>query len=70
MRSHTHIVSTAIPNAGPYSASKFAVRGLVQSAAMDWAKYGITVNAYAPGFVDTDMCRVLFIESDICWRVN
>jgi meso-butanediol dehydrogenase/(S,S)-butanediol dehydrogenase/diacetyl reductase len=36
-----------------YSSSKFAVRGLTQAAAQEWAQHGITVNAYAPGVVDT-----------------
>ncbi|KAI0280887.1 hypothetical protein BGY98DRAFT_281086 [Russula aff. rugulosa BPL654] len=36
-----------------YSASKFAIRGLTQAAASDFGKYGITVNAYAPGFTNT-----------------
>ncbi|WP_267202378.1 acetoin reductase [Limosilactobacillus kribbianus] len=40
-----------------YSSSKFAVRGLTQVAARDLAKQGITVNAYAPGIVDTPMMR-------------
>ncbi|KAI0693944.1 acetoin reductase family protein [Cerioporus squamosus] len=40
-----------------YSATKFAIRGLTQSAAMDYGKYGITVNAYAPGAVDTPLRR-------------
>ncbi|KAJ3834428.1 NAD(P)-binding protein [Lentinula raphanica] len=31
-----------------YSASKFAVRGLTQSVALELAQYDITVNAYAP----------------------
>ena len=53
--SHTHAALSAIPELGAYSASKFAVRGLVQSAAMDWAKYGITVYAYAPGIIETRM---------------
>ncbi|MCC2976733.1 SDR family oxidoreductase [Sphingomonas sp. PL-96] len=38
-----------------YSASKWAVRGLTQAAAMEWAKHGITVNAYGPGIVGTAM---------------
>ncbi|KAJ6606868.1 hypothetical protein B0H10DRAFT_2074116 [Mycena sp. CBHHK59/15] len=41
----------------PYCASKFAVRGLTQSAALEFGAYGITVNAYAPGAVDTPMIR-------------
>ncbi|KLO12337.1 short chain oxidoreductase [Schizopora paradoxa] len=40
-----------------YSTSKFAIRGLVQSSAVDLGKYQIRVNAYAPGFIDTDMSR-------------
>ncbi|KAJ6551149.1 acetoin reductase family protein [Mycena capillaripes] len=38
-----------------YSASKFAVRGLTQAAALEFGAHGITVNAYAPGAIDTDM---------------
>jgi 3-oxoacyl-[acyl-carrier protein] reductase/meso-butanediol dehydrogenase/(S,S)-butanediol dehydrogenase/diacetyl reductase len=37
-----------------YSASKFAVLGLTQAAALDLAPYGITVNAVCPGPVNTD----------------
>lgn len=40
---------------GSYSVSKWGVRGLTQAAAMEWAQYGITVNAYCPGIVGTDM---------------
>ncbi|TVY27722.1 Diacetyl reductase [(S)-acetoin forming] [Lachnellula hyalina] len=38
-----------------YSASKWAVRGFTQAFAMEMAEYRITVNAYAPGIVGTDM---------------
>jgi meso-butanediol dehydrogenase/(S,S)-butanediol dehydrogenase/diacetyl reductase len=38
-----------------YSATKFAVRALTQAAAKELAPHGITVNAYCPGVVDTDM---------------
>lgn len=40
---------------GAYSASKFAVRALTQAAAKEHAADGITVNAYCPGVVGTDM---------------
>jgi NAD(P)-dependent dehydrogenase (short-subunit alcohol dehydrogenase family) len=36
-----------------YSASKYAVRGLTSSYAMELASEHITVNAYAPGIVGT-----------------
>ncbi len=42
-----------------YSASKWAVRGLTQAAAMEWAPHGITVNAYCPGIVDTAMWTLI-----------
>lgn len=47
-----HRASAALP---VYSASKWAVRGLTQAAAQAFAKYGITVNSYAPGLVDTPL---------------
>ena len=40
---------------GLYSATKFAVRALTQAAAKEYASAGITVNAYCPGVVGTDM---------------
>ncbi|HEX9898017.1 MAG TPA: glucose 1-dehydrogenase [Candidatus Methylomirabilis sp.] len=38
-----------------YCASKFAVVAITQSAAQYLARYGVRVNAVAPGIVDTDM---------------
>lgn len=40
---------------GAYCASKFGVRALTQVAAQEWAPHRITVNAYCPGVVDTEM---------------
>lgn len=45
----------AFPLLGVYSATKFAVRALTQAAAKEFASDGITVNAYCPGVVGTDM---------------
>jgi meso-butanediol dehydrogenase/(S,S)-butanediol dehydrogenase/diacetyl reductase len=44
---------------GHYSATKFAVVGLTQAAAKELAQHGITVNAYCPGIVDTDMWELI-----------
>ncbi|WP_147200425.1 (S)-acetoin forming diacetyl reductase [Pantoea sp. MBD-2R] len=43
------------PELAVYSSSKFAVRGLTQTAARDLAPAGITVNAFCPGIVKTPM---------------
>lgn len=40
---------------GAYCSTKFAVRALTQVAAKEFAGDGITVNAYCPGVVGTDM---------------
>ncbi|KAI0741822.1 NAD-P-binding protein [Daedaleopsis nitida] len=40
---------TALANSALYCASKFAIRGLVQSSALELRKHKITVNAYCPG---------------------
>ncbi|RSM02938.1 hypothetical protein CDV31_010679 [Fusarium ambrosium] len=43
------------PQTPAYSVSKWAVRGLTQVAALELATHGITVNAYCPGIVQTNM---------------
>ncbi|MCL2892779.1 (S)-acetoin forming diacetyl reductase [Brenneria tiliae] len=43
------------PELAVYSSSKFAVRGLTQTAARDLAPLGITVNGFCPGIVKTPM---------------
>jgi 3-oxoacyl-[acyl-carrier protein] reductase len=53
-----------IGNAGQcnYAASKAALLGLTKSLAREFASRNITVNALAPGFIETDMTAVLSPE--------
>ncbi|MCX4774396.1 SDR family oxidoreductase [Streptomyces sp. NBC_01260] len=44
-------------NGSAYSASKWALIGLVKSAAIELGPYGITVNALIPGLIDTPLTR-------------
>ncbi len=54
-----------------YAASKAGVAGLVRAMASDLARRGITVNAVAPGFIETDMtARIPFVQREIFRRTN
>ena len=54
-------VSGILGNAGQanYSASKAGIIGLTKSTARELASRGITCNAIAPGFVETDMTSAM-----------
>ena len=53
---------TGFPNFAPYSAAKAAVISLTQAGARALAPDGITVNAFAPGVVDTPLWTKLDVE--------
>jgi gluconate 5-dehydrogenase len=51
---------TVRENNAPYAASKGGIRQLTKALAVDWAQYGINVNAIGPGFIQTDLTRTLW----------
>ncbi|HCL57528.1 MAG TPA: short-chain dehydrogenase [Spirochaetia bacterium] len=50
--------------ASPYSASKHAVIGLTQTAAIEYAEKGIRINAVCPGFIETPMLSRMGMEKN------
>jgi NAD(P)-dependent dehydrogenase (short-subunit alcohol dehydrogenase family) len=50
----------ATPGSAPYIASKHAVLGLTKSAAIEYGKFGIRVNAVSPGAIKTQLLVNVF----------
>ena len=53
------VASTGYSGLSVYSASKAALLGFTRSLARELGQLGITVNAIAPGYIDTDMTQEL-----------
>jgi len=53
------VASTGFPGLSVYSATKASLLGFTRSLARELGPLGITVNAIAPGFLDTDMTQEL-----------
>ena len=52
----------------PYGISKAAVHHLTRSLAAEWSRYGVRVNAIAPGYVKTEIASTEYEEYRRYWK--
>jgi acetoacetyl-CoA reductase len=50
-----------------YAAAKSGIHGFTKALAQEGAKFGVTVNAIAPGYIDTDM--VAAVPADVLGKI-
>ncbi|QRV95972.1 short chain dehydrogenase [Ceratobasidium sp. AG-Ba] len=48
-----------------YATSKFAIRAITQTAALEWGQHNITVNACAPGVIATEMATAARVVQEV-----
>ncbi len=53
----------AHPNHAPYAASKGGINQMMRVMAREWATHSVTVNAVAPGYIETDLTRA-YLDQD------
>lgn len=54
----------ARPSVAPYGAAKAAIANLTRGMATDWARYGLNVNAIAPGYFKTELNAALMADPE------
>ena len=54
----------ARPGIAPYTATKGAIKQLTRGMATDWAKYGLQINAIAPGYFKTELNQALVDDAE------
>jgi len=65
----TSFVDRVLPFTVAYGVSKSGLQQMVQSLAVEWARYGITVNAVAPGYFETEMPKAVLDNPELRQRV-
>jgi NAD(P)-dependent dehydrogenase (short-subunit alcohol dehydrogenase family) len=65
---HTHL---SLAGVSVYGASKGSIGSMTRALAVEWAAYNIQVNAIAPGFIRTDLNKVLWEDPKMLnWAVE
>lgn len=57
------------PGMAAYSASKGAIKMLTKTQSVEWAKYNIQSNAIAPGYIKTDMTKVILNNKELTQKL-
>ena len=65
----SHFALMGVTGYGAYAASKGAVLALSRTLAVEWAAYGIQVNAVVPGHFGTDMNAEALADADLGRRI-